>query len=73
MYIEKGKKRPNDSTISNNSEGVKKKEAFAGDQEGVDQVIKMTSKRDDVKEVKTEWFQKEGCLPQNQVLWLEIK
>lgn len=58
MYIEE--KNPDRDIFSNNTKGIKKKEAFARRLGRSDQ---MTSRRDDVMEVKNESMQKEGHFP----------
>ena len=71
MYIEKKKKKKRilSVTFSKNSKGIKIKEAFA---RRLRRSYQTTSRRDDVRQVKTESVQTEGHFPQSQMLWREV-
>lgn len=62
------KKRTYSGTFSSNTEGIKKKEAFARRLRRHGQGDQMTVKKDDMKEVKNESMQKEGLLSESNTV-----
>lgn len=69
MRKRKKKKRILSVTFSNNSKGIKIKEAFA---RRLRRSYQTMSGRDDVREVKNKSVQKEGHFPQRRGRWREV-